>query len=176
MNYKKIYYNLTKQDMIADYTEVHHKIPRCMGGTDDKSNLVKLTPEAHYVAHQLLVKMFPEHRGLIFAANMMGNTRQTNKSYGWLRRKHKGKPAHNKGKTVSIETRAKISANHKGNTGKTHSDETRAKISAAMKGKIPHNKGIPKSKELCPHCNKEVSKTNMTRWHGDKCKLRIIYG
>ena len=27
-----------------------------MGGTDDEENLVELTPEEHYVAHQLLVK------------------------------------------------------------------------------------------------------------------------
>jgi len=31
MNYQKIYENLTAKDMIADYTEKHHIIPRCMG-------------------------------------------------------------------------------------------------------------------------------------------------
>jgi hypothetical protein len=31
-----------------------------MDGSDLVSNLVYLTPEEHYVAHQLLVKMYPE--------------------------------------------------------------------------------------------------------------------
>jgi len=28
-----------------------------MGGSDDKSNLVDLTPEEHFLAHQLLLKI-----------------------------------------------------------------------------------------------------------------------
>ena len=44
---------------------------------------------------------------------------------------HKGKKNHNYGKTLSPETRAKISAATK---GKTRSPETRAKMSAALKG------------------------------------------
>ena len=57
-----------------------------MGGKDDKSNIVKLTPEEHYVAHQLLVKIYPHIKGLIYAANIM-SSRVNNKSYGWIRRK-----------------------------------------------------------------------------------------
>jgi group I intron endonuclease len=45
---------------------------------------------------------------------------------------HKGKNNHNYGKKLSTETRAKISAAHK---GKKFSDETLAKISSANKGK-----------------------------------------
>lgn len=43
-----------------------------------------------------------------------------------------GKPAWNKGKTLSPETRAKLSEAHK---GKTFTAETRAKMSASRKGK-----------------------------------------
>lgn len=63
-----------------------------MGGGDELSNLVNLTPEEHFLAHQLLVKMYPEHGALATAAYMMtvSSTRQvrSNKLYGWLRRKH----------------------------------------------------------------------------------------
>jgi len=38
------------------------------------------------VAHQLLIKIYPEHRGLVHAAVMMCVGR-TNKLYGWLRRR-----------------------------------------------------------------------------------------
>ena len=62
MNYKKIYNALIEraQNRIIDgYAEKHHIIPRCMNGTDDKENIVELTPEEHFVAHQLLVKILP---------------------------------------------------------------------------------------------------------------------
>lgn len=44
------------------YTEIHHIIPRCIGGTDDKENLVQLTGQEHYEAHRLLAKI---HKGNI---------------------------------------------------------------------------------------------------------------
>lgn len=74
-------------------TETHHIIPKCMGGSDNKSNLVELTPEEHYVAHQLLIKIYPDNQRLIHAAIMMTvssgrHGRSKNKLYGWLRRKH----------------------------------------------------------------------------------------
>jgi hypothetical protein len=89
MNYNKIYENLIqrgKNRILDGYTESHHIVPRCMGGGDDKSNLVDLTPEEHYVAHQLLVKIHPGNYALIKGANMMVANRLTNKSYGWIRR------------------------------------------------------------------------------------------
>lgn len=60
-----------------------------MGGSDELENLVELTPEEHYVAHQLLVKIYPENKSLICAASMMIPLRKSNKLYGWLRRKHR---------------------------------------------------------------------------------------
>jgi len=58
-----------------------------MGGSDESSNLVRLTPEEHYLAHQLLVKIFPDNNSVISAAVMMIPNRPSNKLYGWLRRK-----------------------------------------------------------------------------------------
>lgn len=92
MNYIKIYQQLINraQDRIVnknEYFESHHINPRCLGGTDDKSNLILLTPEEHYVAHQLLVKMHSNNPAIIRAAAMMVRGRPSNKLYGWLRRK-----------------------------------------------------------------------------------------
>ena len=39
------------------YTETHHILPRCMGGSDEDSNLVLLTPLEHLVAHILLLRL-----------------------------------------------------------------------------------------------------------------------
>ena len=53
------------------YSERHHIVPKCLGGTDKESNLIYLSAEAHYVSHQLLVKMYPNHQGLSYAAMLM---------------------------------------------------------------------------------------------------------
>ena len=39
------------------YTEGHHIIPKSWGGCDKKSNIVRLLPREHYIAHALLWKM-----------------------------------------------------------------------------------------------------------------------
>lgn len=95
MDYGK-HYNLlierAKTRQLLAYKERHHVIPKCLGGNDDKSNLVNLTPEEHYVAHQLLVKMYPGNDKLVYAANKMTvsskTTKRNNKRYGWLKRKY----------------------------------------------------------------------------------------
>lgn len=98
MDYKLIYEKIIARaknrttTTIDEYTEKHHIIPRCMGGDDEKENIVILTPEEHYVCHQLLVKIYPEHVGLWKAVKLMtgGNDNQDrskNKMYGWLKRK-----------------------------------------------------------------------------------------
>ena len=98
MNYNKHYTLLVQRGVnrtIDGYKERHHIIPKCVGGTDDKSNIVELTPEEHYLAHQLLTKMYPNEPSLIYAAMMMCchskfNIR-SNKIYGWLKKKSKKK-------------------------------------------------------------------------------------
>ena len=90
MDYKKIYQQLIDRARIraiTGYKETHHIIPRCLGGTDDPLNLVDLTPEEHYVAHQLLVKIHTNNGRLLYAAVMMCSNRVNNKLYGWLRRR-----------------------------------------------------------------------------------------
>lgn len=147
MNYSLIYTNLIKRGVERTldsdiYTEKHHIVPSCLGGSDDKSNLVKLTPEEHYLAHQLLVKIYPKNDSLIFAAHAMtfdsNNKRINNKLYGWLRRK------------LVIAARVRAS-------GKSPSEETRRKLSEAMKKHV-------RSKEHCEN----ISKSKM----GDKNPMK----
>ena len=40
-----------KSDIRYACYEKHHIVPTCIGGTNDKSNLVLLKPEEHYIAH-----------------------------------------------------------------------------------------------------------------------------
>ncbi len=39
------------------YSEIHHILPTCLGGTNSPENLVRLTAREHFVCHLLLVKM-----------------------------------------------------------------------------------------------------------------------
>ncbi len=81
MNYTKHYNLLIERAKTRHlpkdlYIEHHHIIAKCQGGTDNKENIVKLTAKEHYVAHQLLIKMYPKHYKLVFAANMMSSTKK----------------------------------------------------------------------------------------------------
>lgn len=94
MDYVKIYNSLidrAKNRILEGYQERHHIIPRCLGGLDDTSNIVGLTPEEHYTAHLLLVKIYPNEAKLVYAAWQMqyhnSNCRMNNKTYGWIKRK-----------------------------------------------------------------------------------------
>ena len=49
------------------YQEKHHIIPKCMGGTNDKENLIWLYPQEHYYAHKLLALENPKEKGLQYA-------------------------------------------------------------------------------------------------------------
>jgi hypothetical protein len=94
MTYTKHYTNLinrAKERTLEGYKESHHIIPKCLGGTDERDNLVDLTAREHFIAHLLLWKIHPESYGLIKAISMMctghKEHRSGNRMYGWLREK-----------------------------------------------------------------------------------------
>jgi len=58
------------------YVENHHIIPRCVGGLDNKSNLILLTAKEHYISHVLLTSIYkntPYNGILCEAVRMMKN-------------------------------------------------------------------------------------------------------
>lgn len=58
--YTQIYYRIIKRALgraLSGYTEVHHVIPKSLGGTNEKNNLVSLTAREHFICHLLLTKM-----------------------------------------------------------------------------------------------------------------------
>ncbi|AHY25132.1 homing endonuclease [Pectobacterium bacteriophage PM2] len=126
MNYGLHYEKLisrAKSRILKGYKEVHHIIPRCMGGTDEPDNLVALTGAEHYVAHQLLVKMYPGNHSLAHALKiLMGSKNYNNKQFEWVRKK-------------AVETSIAF------HTGRKRSKETCAKI-CLKPSKIEIGKGI----------------------------------
>lgn len=51
-------FNIPKED----YKERHHIIPRCIGGTDEKDNLIDLYAREHFIAHKLLAEESNDER------------------------------------------------------------------------------------------------------------------
>lgn len=147
MNYLTIYSKLIERAKLRNltvYSEKHHIIPRCIGGNNSLENLISLTPEEHYIAHQLLLKIYPGNKKLIFAAHMMTvglSSSRKNKSYGWIRRKmsesSSGKGNHMYGKKLTDERKKKsgLAGSQNAFFGKHHSDETKKKISEKNKGR-----------------------------------------
>lgn len=79
MDYLKIYNSLVdkgKNRKLTGYTETHHIIPKCVGGTNDKWNLVKLTAREHFICHLLLCEIYPENMKLRFALWNMCNVKR----------------------------------------------------------------------------------------------------
>lgn len=160
MNYQKHYDLLIQRAALENrkkyekshinyiYYEKHHIIPKCMGRSNIKSNLVELTPEEHFLAHQLLVKIYPEQQKLIFAVHRMcSGTERNNKMFGWLRRQHADAMSDlHLGKIMSTDTRTKMSSSKKGkpksieaiqnmtNAQQNRSDKVRKNMSDAKMG------------------------------------------
>lgn len=53
----------------------HHIIPRCLGGSDHKLNMVRLTKKTHLNAHQMLSDIFTRHQGLYNAVLLLSGTK-----------------------------------------------------------------------------------------------------
>lgn len=63
--YSRWYFQLMERSFtrtLEGYTEKHHIIPRCLGGSNERSNIAVLTAREHYIAHLLLTKMSDDHR------------------------------------------------------------------------------------------------------------------
>lgn len=169
MNYQKIYNDLISRaqarESLSEYKETHHIIPRCMGGSDDKENLVELTAREHFIAHWLLCKIY-DTPGLKKAFGLMCLTGK-NRSYKIssqlyeLGRRRLSEAAI--GREVSIETREKISRALKGRKftkehlarmRKPKTEEAKKNIAAAkvgvlnpMYGTISPTRDVPHTKE-----------------------------
>jgi hypothetical protein len=198
MDYKKHYdklINRAKSRILEGYSESHHIIPRSISGNDSKENLVYLTPEEHYLAHQLLTKLYPMNRDLIFAAQMMTNCsngkRSNNKLFGWIKRKMSEARLGENNPVLRPEVQQKLIPTqfkkggvpwNKGlkqsqvawNKGKPHSIETKQKLKEAWKKrKLRGDVGPMKGKHHSEEAKEKIRKKTAERakkkdFHGFK--------
>ena len=80
--YTRWYYQIISQAQLRYtakdvYTEKHHIIPKSIGGTNPKDNLVRLTAREHFVCHWLLTKMVGgvNRQKMCYALHAMGHLR-----------------------------------------------------------------------------------------------------
>jgi hypothetical protein len=134
MDYEKIYKLIierSKDRIIDGYKEIHHIIPKCMGGNNDKSNLSHLTAKEHFICHRLLCEIYPSNKKLKYALWLMMNTKRnyqyryvpSSRIYEKIRNEFSIFISNEKnGRIVDEKTRLKISLSSKGKSkSDTHS-------------------------------------------------------
>lgn len=146
-HYKEL--DLKKSDEL--YTESHHILPKCMGGSNKKDNLVRIPARVHFLLHWMLWRIY-RTPAMAYGWNRMrsicsSHDRYNSKSFGYARlalqnansgyvytiEQRMKMSIAQKGKVLSKETKNKMSESHK---GKVYSEETKARISKSKLGHI----------------------------------------
>ena len=135
MNYSLLYEKLIQKAKDRNFAltvcEKHHIVPKSMGGSNKKDNIVSLSPKEHYVAHHLLWKIH-KNKEMHYAFWLMV-TRATKyglRDYTVTSRVYEiAKTEHSKQASILM-------------TGRKRSAETLKKASESLKGKPAWNKGL----------------------------------
>ena len=172
--YKTWYYAIIQKAKtrleIDGYFEKHHIVPKCLGGTDDLVNLVKLTSREHYVCHRLLVKMVAGQAKYKMDSAVFMMALQS--------RNHKGERL-----TVSSRQYTKlkelhsdsVSARLKGRKLAPFSEEHKRNISKAHTGKTatPEVLAILKKGRECPISKAKRISTMTGKTRSDEAKINM---
>lgn len=124
--YKNIINSAQSREIVSDaYYEVHHIIPRCLGGNDRLENLVRLTAREHFICHWLLTKFVYGHKQKINFAlwSMMNLENEHQQRYKVTSRKYQ-------------LLKENLTDTFKTFLGKTHTVESRQKMSQTRKSLI----------------------------------------
>ena len=140
MNYQRIHDEIIERALRRDLdgkVEVHHILPKCMGGTDGKSNLVALTPREHVLIHILLYKIHRTGQMAYAVTAMRMNTSS------------QSRPNSKAIANARVAAAAYYSENFSGVNhnwyGKRHTEETKRKQREAALGRKKDPDGIEKT-------------------------------
>lgn len=163
--YTQIYFSIIENARSRDLSsscEVHHIIPRCMGGNDDPSNLIRLTPREHFMCHKLLTKFTTgddqiklQHAVsyMVFTKKIRPNLRVTSRDYETARKYASSTRTKTWGENIS---KAKLGQKSKPEavakmrqslTGRSLSSEHRDNIRKAVLGRKHQESSIKKCAE-----------------------------
>ena len=160
--YVKIYMNLIstrKNRKIDGYIEKHHIIPKSLGGTNKKDNIIELSPKEHFIAHLLLEKSTSGtiyHSKMAFALTRLvhGNKKNytmNSRKYQYIKKlnaKYSSIRSKEWWNTATDEMKMNmITYNNKGENnymwGKTHTPETKDIIRIKAKERFLDKKNHP---------------------------------
>jgi hypothetical protein len=172
MNYEQNYKDyisyvktLIRKKGDGTYYELHHIIPRSLGGSNEQENLVLLTAREHFLAHYLLYKFNYCRQTLNAFIMMSGRGKYKNsKLYANARIQFSMVIGEwNKGNKKTKEQIEKTASWHR---GKKRSKITCENISNALKGKPTWNKGKQGiySKETLKQISESQSKSKKELW------------
>lgn len=156
-----------KGQSIDGYCEVHHIVPRSLGGSNDKENLISLTARQHYIAHWILARALggSAARAFFMMSNFGKYGKVNSTTYAIARKEYSGLVSEQMiGRImppVSLETKEKqskaklgkrLSAEHIENVrqaqiGRKLSDEWKANVSKGKRGKSNGRLGCVVSEE-----------------------------
>lgn len=152
-SYNSIIGTAKARGTVSGYSETHHIIPKSLGGSNRKENLVKLTPKEHFICHRLLPKMTSDIaknkmlyaiRRMMYKGNIYQNNRYkaTSRTYSFImeqvkavhsERMKNNNPMHNpnvrEAHALAIIERGKTL----GMSGKKHKDSTKELMRANHK-------------------------------------------
>lgn len=124
-----------KKTKTGPYYENHHIVPKALGGTYDKANMVLLTPKEHFIAHRLLTRMTSgiARSKMLRALGAVASMKQEHYSSVQFAIAREA-AAQAQRERFTPEYRAELSAKLKGRKKPPRSPEHSAAISRALSG------------------------------------------
>jgi ribosomal protein L37AE/L43A len=186
--YTNTYYRIVSRAQTREkpntYTEKHHIIPKSLGGSNSKDNLVVLTAREHFIVHKLLVKMTEGKikKKMVYALyrftcrnNKQNMISINSRDYEIIR---KDFIENHQMKDSEVNQKVAKTQNMKyGNRWPSHTSGIKTSI---QKYGVPYAFLLPEynsvtktNKEIhtCPNCGKTgKTRAAMKRWHFDNCK------
>ena len=182
--YTKWYFSIIDSAQLSNifgYTERHHIIPKSIGGSNDKTNIVKLTPKQHFICHRLLVKMTEgkTRQKMVYAFWIMSNKKRlhlvTSNSYSSAKNLIQEIMSN---RIISDEFRQKCRTRQlgkkmlpqtkeallKANLGKSPNTESKEKIRKSVKNWYENNKNTRIGKKRTDEQKKRMSEARKLSW------------
>lgn len=159
MDYQRIYNEFIadrreKEKTLTGYTEKHHIVPRSHGGDNSKKNIIKLTAQDHYFAHELLARI---HGGGMWRALWMMSTSTRYKV---------SRIAYKKSREKQVEFCGSLAKTHL--VGRKKTKDEINKISSSLKKHFAENGNPCKGRPMSDEQKEKLSKLMKLRYR-DKC-------
>jgi hypothetical protein len=191
--YSRWYFNIiysAKLNPPNGAAERHHILPKSLGGSNDKNNIVKLTPKQHFICHRLLVKMTTgiARQKMVYAFWIMSNKKRlhtvSSNSYSEAKRLIQDVMS---SRHITDEFRRQCSERMRGKkmlpstkeallkaiTGKEQTDVTKQKIRESLTGWYKNNTNTRVGQKRTDEQKKRISDAKKISWHKKQLQAKV---